>query len=896
METNKIIQGDCLKVMKTFPDNSIDTILTDPPYGLSFMGKKWDYDVPKVELWQEALRVLKPGGTLLSFGGSRTYHRMACAVEDAGFILKDCIMWLYGCLSEDTEILTKRGWKHLYKTTKYDKIKVYDITNNIFKWETPERWSVYSVNKDTCYRIKSDTTDQIVSKEHRCIVEREGKFVFKQAWELDKVERMPILPQDFYYKKKSNRKLLLKELLRKNKRLAKTIFSKWQRKEKTREGIIGSEQPSLERRSNLFQKKGKLWQVQDKICQMSKRIFGYGSERRLCYGTQVIGSTKTGAMFIKNRGSSPQRPQSRKQQVGKSNAIQEQQTPQTTRSTISTIEYTGKMFCPTVSTGAFVARRNGLVFITGNSGFPKATDISKQLDKGKERKVIGYKKRPEDNSKRTLRAKNNWIKGGTDITQQPITEPATSEAKLWNGWKSHGLKPAYEPIIVAMKPNDGTYANNALKHGVAGLNIDGGRIPCNDKPKFPEGKYDQNTDIKWRTDKRNKDTQPQGRFPANIILEQSYIPLLTLKGSCDKIKAQVIKQYYENYKVPTMWERVQNISEQDGEVLLSEMLQQVSKRKSTEANVRKETQQGSIKKDESAEREKQEIQGVVLQQGIQEYKSGRVKSKGIKNSKTDDKQKGDIRTQIDNGNEFRQTSKKKRDSSSQERNKRRQQDKELGDNEQYKPHSTSSQANSRKQEIEVLIGDVPKAWLRYFRPTGYSIIDPNSSAKMLDEQSGEIKTKVGLKLKEDKGFIFGNRKGAKYESQKGLHTTISGASRFFYVAKASKSERNMGCEELEEKKVSDGREKEADNAYQRGKTLRSNTHPTVKPLKLMEYLCKLTSTPTGGIVLDPFAGSGTTCMACKKTGRPFIGIEQDKEYCKIAEARIKATQIDNKLF
>ncbi len=96
MKLNKIYNGDCLKVMRTFPDNSIDTIITDPPYGLSFMGKKWDYDVPKVELWQEALRVLKPGGTLLSFGGSRTYHRMACAVEDAGFILKDCMLWIFG--------------------------------------------------------------------------------------------------------------------------------------------------------------------------------------------------------------------------------------------------------------------------------------------------------------------------------------------------------------------------------------------------------------------------------------------------------------------------------------------------------------------------------------------------------------------------------------------------------------------------------------------------------------------------------------------------------------------------------------------------------------------------------------------------------------------------------
>lgn len=68
-----------------------------------------------------------------------------------------------------------------------------------------------------------------------------------------------------------------------------------------------------------------------------------------------------------------------------------------------------------------------------------------------------------------------------------------------------------------------------------------------------------------------------------------------------------------------------------------------------------------------------------------------------------------------------------------------------------------------------------------------------------------------------------------------------------------------------------------------------------QPLKLMEYLCILTKTPTGGLVLDPFAGSGTTLMACKRTGRPYIGIEQDKEYCKIAEARVKAIRVDNKL-
>jgi len=96
MELNKVYLGNCLEVMKTFEDNSVDSITTDPPYGLKFMGKKWDYNVPSVEIWQEALRVLKPGGHLLSFGGSRTYHRMAVAIEDAGFEIRDQIMWVYG--------------------------------------------------------------------------------------------------------------------------------------------------------------------------------------------------------------------------------------------------------------------------------------------------------------------------------------------------------------------------------------------------------------------------------------------------------------------------------------------------------------------------------------------------------------------------------------------------------------------------------------------------------------------------------------------------------------------------------------------------------------------------------------------------------------------------------
>ena len=118
------------------------------------------------------------------------------------------------------------------------------------------------------------------------------------------------------------------------------------------------------------------------------------------------------------------------------------------------------------------------------------------------------------------------------------------------------------------------------------------------------------------------------------------------------------------------------------------------------------------------------------------------------------------------------------------------------------------------------------------------------------------------------------------------------ASRYFYCAKASKKDRDEGLDEFEGKKVNDGRKIDADNAFQRGKTLRKNTHPTVKPTELMQYLVRLVS-PKGATILDPFMGSGSTGKAVayenkeRQANYKFIGIEKEKEYCDIAEARIK---------
>jgi len=129
---NEILCGDCIKRMKEMPENSIDAVVTDPPYGLAFMGKSWDDFEPKeyqefCEEWgEQALRVLKPGGYLLAFSGTRTYHRMVCGLEDAGFEIKDQIDWLYGSGFPKSTDISKQIDKHFDKEDEREVVKVKD--------------------------------------------------------------------------------------------------------------------------------------------------------------------------------------------------------------------------------------------------------------------------------------------------------------------------------------------------------------------------------------------------------------------------------------------------------------------------------------------------------------------------------------------------------------------------------------------------------------------------------------------------------------------------------------------------------------------------------------------------------------------------------------------------
>jgi DNA modification methylase len=160
--------------------------------------------------------------------------------------------------------------------------------------------------------------------------------------------------------------------------------------------------------------------------------------------------------------------------------------------------------------------------------------------------------------------------------------------------------------------------------------------------------------------------------------------------------------------------------------------------------------------------------------------------------------------------------------------------------------------------------------------------------RILDEQSGVTKSsKRGSHNSRVRtsGDIYKQDKDEYREDN--TYGDKGGASRFFYVAKASKAERNKGLDEFEEKRM-EGRDEGQDErsvAFKARPTPMANVHPTVKPVKLMQYLVKMI-TPPNGIVLDPFCGSGTTGVACKLDGFQFVGLEQDPEYAKIAEARI----------
>ena len=153
---HELHHGNCLDILQTMPDASVDAVVTDPPYGLSFMAKRWDYDVPGVDIWEQCLRVLKPGGYLLAFAGTRTQHRMAVRIEDAGFEIRDMIAWMYGSGFPKSHNLQddRQGWGTALKPA----MEPITMARKPFKGTVADNVQAYgtgAINIDGC-RIACD--------------------------------------------------------------------------------------------------------------------------------------------------------------------------------------------------------------------------------------------------------------------------------------------------------------------------------------------------------------------------------------------------------------------------------------------------------------------------------------------------------------------------------------------------------------------------------------------------------------------------------------------------------------------------------------------------------------------------------------------------------------------
>lgn len=422
--------------------------------------------------------------------------------------------------------------------------------------------------------------------------------------------------------------------------------------------------------------------------------------------------------------------------------------------------------------------KDKLMWIYG-SGFPKAQELSTLVDaktlgismkEVKERREVVGKQKPfgRENRKKMMNGSPFNTSYENKDCEYNITKPLTPEGEYWNGFKVGGIKPAYEPIIWAVKPPEGSYIDNVLKWGVGAVNVDECRVGLNqyDKEDYIPNRCGHKDGIN-RVDKladehnsvvgsfgakgfKKPHWNQRGRFPANIIL--SHHP------ECVQVGVKRVKGLGGSGRASDKGHGFQT-----------------------------------------------------------EYVAGIKKGEGF------------------NGG--------------------------FVDKDGY-------------EQVE--------SWDCH----------PDCAVRLLDEQSGIKQSKWG---KDAPNELIGNINyvGKERASQQQFRGDSGGASRFFYCAKASRAERNAGLEGMEEKTRAGinkmmGNEKGGESMKTGSGNIRNNKltnfHPTIKPIKLFEYLIKLV-TREGQIILDPFIGSGTTGIAAHNAGRKCMGIEKEEEYIEIAKRR-----------
>lgn len=475
MTINHIYEGDCLNVLRGFPENSIDSIVTDPPYGLSFMGKKWDYDVPSVEIWQECLRVLKPGGHLLAFAGTRTQHRMAVRIEDAGFEIRDMIAWIYGSgfpkslnIGKSVNQLETNEWSKIGKALdNIDQKSIIEIwksnSNNVKIVETQSLKNQIIVGQDTL--SENFVVLNVVQNSNQ---ENSNLLVSFAEQNLNEVQAI-------------------------NTKINTALPSVEAEIRQLQDNVKSAEQQSQNQNHKSWsiftaQCDVKEWlkentMVNHKVDVALKTLRGnkkYSNEEItsvLCAGlTDILKLTI----------------------LSQSNTFQnldtKSQTDFLSATNVIITEYTAENL---ISNTVAILKSKAVDKLQGNERIPTG-EIKHHAQKGvaiaEERGAIGG--------------------GAFGQAKDELITKGTSE---WEGWGT-ALKPALEPITVARKPlAEKTVAENCLKWGTGGINIDESRVGTE---VLPEQKAGQ---AQIGTFERHDMVTPRrvGRFPANLIHDGS---------------------------------------------------------------------------------------------------------------------------------------------------------------------------------------------------------------------------------------------------------------------------------------------------------------------------------------------------------------------------------------
>ena len=398
----KLHQGDCLDVMAGMEPESVDAVVTDPPYDLlssggrkgsqrvdspnspagrravGFMDKAWDGTgiAFRPETWAAALRVAKPSAYLLAFGGTRTVHRMTCAIEDAGWIIRDMLVWAYACLSDDTEILTEEGWVRYNSPNVGQLAAAFDPESGELRWQPIE-----AVHRYHHEGRMAEVGPSLVTLNHRVVIDAATA----------RVPRLSDVWHDVYSPVGMGQEgegLVLLPTMQRRGSATGPALPHWD-SGRLDGGVatlgIGEDdratQSGLEgRRYRVQEARELLWRPVHSVPRMGASD---GEARRLRHGAPAGHGDDVRLPDDPDRVREPRRPRSDEQRSGEPDALAGQPDAQALRvwqvsgrddepDTVRLVPYAGVVWCITVPTGAFLARRGGVVFVTGNSGFPKS--------------------------------------------------------------------------------------------------------------------------------------------------------------------------------------------------------------------------------------------------------------------------------------------------------------------------------------------------------------------------------------------------------------------------------------------------------------------------------------------------------------------------------------------